>query len=158
MKNSNVMRLGNESLNLKIYGCQTYRYMWQQVTCSLFSKRWKKASRCNIKFARKLFTWKLFTVSAAEPCVLKFVCTCCSYLFLQFFVYFQIEHFDDQLEVHTCRPKLPVTEMAIFLYCLTLVTLVIPLIIIIHNYARVSYTLVKSMKQNAKLMEGNQQE
>lgn len=48
--------------------------------------------------------------------------------------------------------------MKVFNSCIELVTFFLPLVIIIHNYARVSYRLVKSLKQNAKLMEGTHQE
>ena len=50
------------------------------------------------------------------------------------------------------------SKFVVFVNSFEVVTFGIPLIIIIHNYTRVSYTLVKSLKQNLKLTEGNKQE
>ena len=73
------------------------------------------------------------------------------------FVYFQYE-IVDKFEIRECAFKSYTSEIAVFYNCLEVFTFIVPLIMIIHNYARVSYTLIKSLKQNAQLMEGNQQE
>ena len=46
--------------------------------------------------------------------------------------------------------------MVVFINCLEVVTFLIPLILIINNYARTSYTLMKSLKENVQLIEGTQ--
>ena len=70
---------------------------------------------------------------------------------------FQDEHIDEN-DIRRCISKSTTSRMAVFLTCLPIVTFIVPLMIIIHNYSRVSHTLIKSLKQNTQLMEGSQQE
>ena len=72
-------------------------------------------------------------------------------------VYFQRERVDT-FDIPRCVVTDILSKTMVFINCQELVTFLTPLMIIIHNYARVSYTLIKSMKQNAQLMAGSQQE
>ena len=84
---------------------------------------------------------------------------CLNYSFsIRNLFYFQVEKYNYVFDFYVCDNKSTVSRMAVFNYCLGLVIFIVPLIIIIHNYTRVSHTLVKSLKQNTKLMEGNEQE
>lgn len=56
------------------------------------------------------------------------------------------------------QPKEGSSKYVVFTNSLEVITFGVPLIVIIHNYFRVSNTLLKSLKQNAQLREGNQQE
>ena len=94
-----------------------------------------------------------------ESVHLRFIPHICKLLTVQFSIfYFQYEHFDKDFDIKRCLTSDVISRMTVFYYCMGLFTFIVPLIIIIHNYARVSYTLVKSLKQNAQLMEGNEQE
>ena len=82
-------------------------------------------------------------------------------MFSQFqgiFICLQHEITDEDWDIKQCAVKSRTSNLALFSLSVCTTAFVIPMMIMAHNYVRVSYTLLKSLKQNVKLMEGNPSE